>query len=59
LVFAITAGLSSATYLAIERPALLIKSKPQKGPALPPAQLSRLGLEPVKRRRDDTGVRAL
>ncbi len=35
LALAITAGLSSATYLAVERPALLIKSRPQKGSALP------------------------
>jgi peptidoglycan/LPS O-acetylase OafA/YrhL len=28
LVFAVTTGLASATYLAIERPALLLKARP-------------------------------
>lgn len=39
LVLAITTSLSSATYLAIERPALLLKSKPNRSRASPPTRL--------------------
>jgi hypothetical protein len=39
LVLAITTALSSLTYLAIERPALLLKSKPNGSRALPSTRL--------------------
>lgn len=39
LVLAITIALSTATYLAVERPALLLKSKPNRNRALSPTRL--------------------
>jgi peptidoglycan/LPS O-acetylase OafA/YrhL len=39
LVLAITIALSTATYLAVERPALLLKSKPNRSRTQPPTRL--------------------
>lgn len=39
LVLAITIALSSATYLAIERPALLLKSRPNRSRAMPTTRM--------------------